>query len=83
MLKSGFSLSFKAKMKLHIRNPNAANSQKWARVLIIASFGGCPKIASIKSVKKPLVEEDSSPFWADKTKIVIKTANRATADIII
>lgn len=66
MLKSGFSLSFKAKMKLHIRNPKAANSQKWARVLINASFGGCPIMASINFVKKPLVEEDSSPFWADK-----------------
>ncbi len=83
MLKKGLSLYFKAKRKLHIRNPSPANSQKCASVLITASFAGCPIMVSISFVKNPLVEEDSSPFWADKIKIVIKTADKTSADIII
>lgn len=80
MLKNGLSLSFKAKMKLHTRKPKPANSQKCASVLMMASLAACPKTAPINSVKNPLVEEDSSPFWADKTKIIIIIAIKEIAD---
>ncbi len=83
MLKKGFGVFLIAKNKLETKKPKPANSQKCAKVLTILSSTGRPARAVTSLVKNPLVAEDSSPFCADKQKIVINTATTAIADVII
>ena len=83
MLKNGFKLSLIAKKRFATNSPNPANSQKWAKLLTTLSSTGRPARAVTSFVKNPLVEEDSSPFCAERQNIVIKTAITAIAEIAI